>query len=42
MAEVSTSKREEKKQATHRAITDAAWDLFARNGYDDTTVTTLS
>lgn len=38
MAEVSTSKREEKKQATHRAITDAAWDLFARNGYDDTTV----
>lgn len=38
MAEPSTSKREEKKQATHRAITDAAWDLFARNGYDDTTV----
>ena len=38
MAEASTSKREEKKQATHRAITDAAWDLFARNGYDDTTV----
>lgn len=38
MAEASTSKREEKKQATHLAITDAAWDLFARNGYDDTTV----
>ena len=34
MAESATSKRERKKQATHLAITEAAWELFADHGYD--------
>lgn len=38
MAESATSKRERKKQATHLAITEAAWELFADHGYDATTV----
>lgn len=38
MAETATSKRERKKQATHQAITEAAWQLFADHGYDATTV----
>ena len=38
MAESATSKRERKKHATHLAITEAAWELFADHGYDATTV----
>ncbi|MEZ5383524.1 MAG: TetR family transcriptional regulator [Microthrixaceae bacterium] len=38
MAVEEGSRREQKRRATHRAITDAAWGLFSRNGFDATTV----
>src|SRR6478735_8136271 len=38
----SASLRQRKKDATHQAITDAAWDLFAEKGYEETSVNDIA
>jgi len=38
----SLSLRQRKKDATHQAITDAAWELFAEKGYEETSVNDIA
>jgi len=42
VARTSPSLRQRKKDATHQAISDAAWDLFAEKGYEETSVNDIA
>src|SRR5262245_10681042 len=38
----SMSLRQRKKDATHQAIADAAWELFAERGYEETSINDIA